>query len=349
MIKKMIKIAICGYYGRGNLGDEAILQAITKQIKKKNTRTDVQVLTNKNLLTNAQKMLGADFFIFGGGSILQNATSDASLFYYLTIIRIANLLCKRKIMLANGIGPIIEHKIPLKILLRTIARSLNCFDFISVRDTQSQKLLQNLLPNRKIHLIPDPALIEFTNINQRLMAFSMSDENNNFFAFCPYARSLESNKIHPDTLAKSFTVLSEQYKVRPKIVVFNEKEDLQIARVLKNRLKNAEIVVPHTAYEAARAFHHAKFVISSRYHASLLAISLGIPMLSVSADPKIIALANDFCSFPALSPSIFRNSELLSLKTLEMITHHSENKDIIAQKIALSTRECEISIDKILK
>ena len=348
-MKNPQKITLCGYYGRGNLGDEAILQAILNQIKINSPRAQVQVLNTKNPLAAAQKMLKADLFIFGGGSILQNATSNASLAYYLATIRLASLLCNRKIMLSNGIGPIIPRKIPKKILIRTLSQTINRFDFISVRDTKSQKHIQKLLPNRKIHFVPDPALIEFQKLNQELTSRASPTPKTPFFVFCPHANSLKKGKISPQQLAQTLASIANIHHLTPEIVIFNEKEDLALAKSLKKHLKNTEIITLHTPAEAAQALFGAKFVISGRYHASLLAISQGLPTLSISADPKIIALANDFCAFPALSPSIFRNSELLSLKILEMITHHSENKDIIAQKIALSTRECEISIDKILK
>ena len=161
MKKKALKIVICGYYGHGNFGDEAILRVILSKIQNLNPKAKICVLKTKNLLYSVRDMVGADVFIFGGGSILQNATSDASLLCYLAIIHVSSLLCKRKIMLANGIGPICRRKIPKKILIRATACAINCFDYISVRDTHSQKMLQNILPNRKIYLVPDPALISF--------------------------------------------------------------------------------------------------------------------------------------------------------------------------------------------
>ena len=161
MKKKALKIVICGYYGHGNFGDEAILRVILSKIQSLNPNAQIHILKPRKPFSTLKNLIGADVFVFGGGSILQNATSDTSMLYYLGIIAVSNVLCKRKIMLANGIGPILRRKIPLKILLRATARAINCFDYISVRDTNSQKMLQNILPNRKIYLVPDPALISF--------------------------------------------------------------------------------------------------------------------------------------------------------------------------------------------
>ncbi len=322
-MKKTTKIAICGYYGHENLGDEMILEALLLKIKGGVPRANIQILNTKNPLVNTQKMYKSDLFIFGGGSILQNSTSDASLLYYLALINLASLLCKRKIMLANGIGPIIPRKIPCKILRHILAHTINRFDYISVRDTISQKFLQNLLPNRKIHLVPDPALVEFQKLNQRLMSQRSPRHENAFFVFCPHANLLKKEKVDHKTLAKSLSSIANFYQSTPKIVIFNTKEDLPFAQSVTKLLKNAEIITPRTATEAAQALWNAKFVISSRYHASLLAISLGIPTLSISIDPKIIALSTDFNVFPASHPKILKNPLSLNTQIFKMTEHHN--------------------------
>ena len=322
-MKKPTKITICGYYGHENLGDEMILEALLLKIKETVPHANIQILNTKNPLVNTQKMYKSDLFIFGGGSILQNSTSDASLLYYLALINLAAPLCKRKIMLANGIGPIIPRKIPCKILRRILAHAINRFDYISVRDTNSQKFLQNLLPNRKIRLVPDPALVEFQKLNQRLMLYRSPCSPDAFFVFCPHKNSLKKEKIDPEILAKSLSTIANFYQSTPKIVIFNIKEDLPLARGIKNLLKNAEIITPHTATEAAQALWNAKFVISSRYHASLLAISLGLPTLSISIDPKIIALSTDFNTFPASHPKILKNPSSLNTQIFKMTEHHN--------------------------
>ena len=348
MIKKPTKIVLCGYYGCGNLGDEMILGAILTQIKESHPHADIRILKNKSFISNARKMTGAELFIFGGGSILQNATSNASLFYYLGIIHLSRLLCKRKIMLSNGIGPIIERKIPQKILLRFLARAINHFDFISVRDTDSQKLLKKLLPHRKIHLVPDPALIEFAKINQRLINSPCGTSNDAFFVFCPHANSIKKAKIDPQTIEKSLSELSALYRARLKIVIFNEKEDLTFAKSLAKHLENAEIITPHTQNEAARALSGAKFVISSRYHASLLAISLGLPTLSVSTDPKITALYKDFYAFPASPPSILNDSKLLNSQIGKMMNYYGENKELISSRAEILANRSNAKIKNVL-
>ena len=152
------KIVICGYYGRGNLGDEAILSALLNTIQKIPCNAEIRLLKTRTPIKNFFALRNADLFVFGGGSLLQNSTSNASLIYYFLTIYAANCLCKRKIMLSNGIGPIEDSLVSKETLLIRLKKTVNLFDFISARDTDSKKLLQNLLPSRKISLIRDPAL-----------------------------------------------------------------------------------------------------------------------------------------------------------------------------------------------
>lgn len=54
-----------------------------------------------------------------------------------------------------------------KILLALTARAVDTFDFISVRDRESQKLLSTLLPERVIHFVPDPTFVLFGKREER--------------------------------------------------------------------------------------------------------------------------------------------------------------------------------------
>ena len=322
-----IKIAICGYYGHKNFGDEAILRVILRHIGKKYPHAKICVINGRSSLPNVLKSLKkADIFIFGGGSLLQNSTSNASLFYYLGVIFLANLLCRRKIMLANGFGPIFSKNIAPKILEKSLKMVLNTFDFISVRDKNSQKILKKLLPERKIELVPDPASIGFVKINQRLIKSVSCDglpENTPYFAFCFNSKVFKCAKISPIGVAKSLEFISKSLKLRPKIVVLNENEDLQFALDIQRRFSSAKVFVPQGLCDAALCFRCAKFVISGRYHGVLLAFALGTPILALSGDPKIQSACEDF-----LNPAPFPFHKVVNgdslLKHIQIIIEKSE-------------------------
>ena len=102
----MKKILISGYYGFDNFGDEAILSVLLNHLKGQ----DVTVLsanpekTGKTYNVNSinsfntelvmKRISNFDVLISGGGSLLQNVTSNRSLFYYCGLIQMLTAIKK---------------------------------------------------------------------------------------------------------------------------------------------------------------------------------------------------------------------------------------------------------------
>ena len=96
----MKNILVSGYIGFNNFGDEAIFYALSSHLKKlghnisvlcnnpEQTKNNYQVKTYhyKKPLEIIKAVLKCNILISGGGSLLQNKTSNFSLFYYLFII-----------------------------------------------------------------------------------------------------------------------------------------------------------------------------------------------------------------------------------------------------------------------
>lgn len=332
---KSPKITFCGYYGRGNLGDEAILSVICEKLREKIPNAHIFVIKNKNPINIVRVLRGADLFIFGGGSLLQNTTSNASLIYYLFIIRMANLLCKRKIMLANGIGPIETNAITKNILLKGTACVLDTFDFISVRDSKSQNFISSILPNRKIHLIPDPAILYAqNNINKWKKSATKK-----YFLFIPCSNGLKNGKISISRLANTLLEIAKGQGASPIITVLNPKDDIYIARKLKSLIPNAKILCPATPDTLFKWVLNAKFVISQRYHGSLFASMCGVPTFCVSNDPKMNALCSDFSLYPCQNINILSSTEKINLKLSSLQRDFSADNlakaEILEQKTTL--------------
>ena len=114
------KVVISGYYGADNFGDEAILETLIQRLKKlgseitvlstnpeKTTKTHNVNSIKSFAFSKVKKALKqSDILISGGGSLLQDATSVKSLFYYLWVIFTAQFYKKDVIIFAQGIGPI---------------------------------------------------------------------------------------------------------------------------------------------------------------------------------------------------------------------------------------------------
>jgi polysaccharide pyruvyl transferase CsaB len=295
--QKPLKIAICGYYGHGNFGDEAILRSILSCIEKAvcenesspRKEADIRIISLKNPFKTARDLFGADLFIFGGGSLLQNLTSDRSLLCYLIIILASSFLCGPKLMLANGFGPIKDGILSKNAYFSLISVALRGFDLISVRDDASLFAIKEILPNRKIIKIEDPALIELQYINQRLINVSASASGKKYFAYFCNLRACSELKIPPSKLIFAIKKLRNEQKRECVIVVLNPAEDLKLAKAIAVG-SDSKIFVPKGSEALCSLLRKCEFAISQRYHGALYSIYSAVPTFVLSDDPKLISL-----------------------------------------------------------
>jgi polysaccharide pyruvyl transferase CsaB len=154
-----VRVLVSGYYGFGNLGDEALLSGMLSGLR---TR-EVTVLSQRpaetralhgvastHRLTGLAAIARHDALISGGGGLLQDRTSARSLRYYLGVIALARRLGKRVIVFGQSVGPLSPAG------ERRVARALRGVP-VAVRDGPSQRLLGRLgIPAA---LVADTALL----------------------------------------------------------------------------------------------------------------------------------------------------------------------------------------------
>ena len=107
----MKRILISGYYGFNNAGDEAILRLMIDNLRARCPEAGLTILSHNpedtarrygvrsvnrmNPFLILREILHCDLLISGGGSLLQDATSQRSLLYYLSILNLAQALHKK--------------------------------------------------------------------------------------------------------------------------------------------------------------------------------------------------------------------------------------------------------------
>ncbi|MFA6432089.1 MAG: polysaccharide pyruvyl transferase family protein, partial [Candidatus Margulisiibacteriota bacterium] len=117
-----MKAIISGYYGFGNIGDEAVLKAIIDGFNKYQPSVQLTVLSSAPHFTKEINKVRAiprdisfdlikeiwetDVFISGGGSLFQDLTSKKSFYYYIGLVFLAKLFGKKTVVLGQGIGPL---------------------------------------------------------------------------------------------------------------------------------------------------------------------------------------------------------------------------------------------------
>ena len=164
-----MRVLLSGYYGFGNLGDDALLDVIVRRLRERFPQLQLEVLSATPQATakaygidsvsrwqwrSVREAIGrADVVLSGGGGLLQNATSLRSLFYYAAILRDA-IRAKRKTMVfAQSIGPLDAIG---RFVVRRSCRGLRR---ATVRDERSRALLAELLPQTPVERTSDPVFL----------------------------------------------------------------------------------------------------------------------------------------------------------------------------------------------
>lgn len=301
----MKRIVISGYHGFANSGDEALLRAIVESIRKKCPDADITVLSKIPDVTasdygvksvyryNFLKLAGifrkSDLLIFGGGSLLQDATSSKSLLYYLCVIRLALLMGTKAMLYANGIGPLKRRY--SRILTR---RVLNKVDIITLRDDNSDIELQNIGVTRpQIVITADPAFtLHFDDVRSgKEILQSAGVAEGEKFAVVSVRDWKDAESGFEKKVAALCDRMYEKYGVKPVFLPMQYPCDAEISKRIIS-ISKCPCGIIDKELEVADIFSviaHSDFTVGMRLHTLIYATALGVPAIALSYDPKITA------------------------------------------------------------
>ncbi|MBV8067781.1 MAG: polysaccharide pyruvyl transferase family protein, partial [Candidatus Eremiobacteraeota bacterium] len=165
----MPRVLLCGYYGFGNFGDEALLEVIVQRLRDRFPAVSLEVLSATPQATTADHRVAAiprwdrrevraaiaraDLVLSGGGGLLQNATSTRSLLYYAGIVREAVRARRKTMLFAQSIGPLDFWG---RLIVRNFCRGV---ERATVRDERSRRLVESLLPETPVEKTADPVFL----------------------------------------------------------------------------------------------------------------------------------------------------------------------------------------------
>ena len=296
-------VVICGAYGRGNAGDDAILDAILQEIRSLDPDMPVTVLSKdpaatrltyrvrsihrSHILSWRKAMRKSVLYLNGGGSLIQDVTSRRSLWYYLYNIRSAHALGCRVQMYGCGIGPVTREK-----HRRMAARTLNsCVDIITLREPDSQAELQAMgVTSPQILLTADPALT---------LRAATEDETDSVLLcagipphgkyLCFALRRWPGFEEAAPALRAAAAYAYETHGLTPVFLSVEKHLDPGAGRIAADGLS-----VPHYFLDDAGkagtiigALSRMEAVVSMRLHALIFAAGQGIPLVGIVYDPKV--------------------------------------------------------------
>lgn len=299
------RIVLSGYYGFDNQGDEAVLQSIIQALRNVEPDVEIMVLSANPEQTAAKygvmaknrwklpKVFAAlrwgDMLISGGGSLLQDVTSQKTIPYYLGVIGLARVLRKPVSFYAQGVGPIDQ----------SVGRNLTHFmgnrvQLITVRDEDSYQLLKEIGVNRppmevtvdpvvSLQPIP-PTTKEYKNILQ--LRENAQSSGRPLIGIAP--RSWQNQEGFKDALVETARRLQKEKGAEILFIPMHIPYDLELCQELATQLEGVHIVSgEYLPAELLSIYQQLDFLIGIRLHALIFASAVHVPHIGITYDPKI--------------------------------------------------------------
>ncbi len=293
---------LMGYYGFNNSGDETLLYSMIKNLKEEKDDARLLVLskvpkeTEKtygvysinryNLFRVKKELKNSHLFIFGGGSLIQDVTSDKSLWFYLNMLKLA-ISAKIPVMLyANGIGPVKKEK-----NRKMAAKILNKADVITLRDENSLKEAESMGVTAQKFVTADPAL-SMNGVDRKTATKLLKEEG-----ISPDEKLLgisvrdwkECDETFWTSFIKQTDEICEKYGLTPVFIPLKKPEDEEFSCKLQEKLRTKSYVLKntYTAEEIVGIFGVCELIIGMRLHSLIYASAVTTPAIGISYDPKV--------------------------------------------------------------
>ncbi|MFH1539502.1 MAG: polysaccharide pyruvyl transferase CsaB [bacterium] len=344
---------VVGYFGDGNLGDDAILLAFIEWSRENLPGGRITVLSETPHETSREfrvetvgktswlRILHAvrshDMVVFPGGGILQDATSFRSIVYYAGIAAAARLFRKSVFFLNQGVGPL-GRSFSRKLAARVATHWAEEF---TVRDETSAALLRDA---------GTPAeLIEITADTSFLLKKTLSESTGE--PLRPGEPLLIGISLRPHPTTEFFTgSLINAVKKTPgdkklRLLHLQKGADEKITRKFAASCRNHDAgtpvymgwgedptahPTPHLALESLRKCH---ILIGMRLHSLIFSALCGVPFIGLSYDPKVRAFC-DSLGQPCVEPGEKGAGETLAGEISRLAASHADFRKQLSDKAA---------------
>lgn len=288
------RAVLCGYYGMGNAGDEALLVSLLQMLPEsvepivlsgdpQTTKKSYGVASyyRKSTFTLLKVLQQSDVFIWGGGSLMQDSTSLASPIYYAGLMALAQQQGLKTIAWGQGIGPL------NKSLTRWLTKQVlyGC-DAISVRDNASAEFLNKWQIEPII--APDPVWAL-----QSEPAPKLPDTDKEIVAVI-----LRSHPLLTATCLSTLIQAIQDFQTQSNsyilLVPFQPLQDMAIAEKIATQLEQDYSVmsIPNPK-QLKGLFKNIKMAIGMRLHSLIMAAAEGCNCFALSYDPKVSQLMTE--------------------------------------------------------
>lgn len=300
---KRDQVVICGAYGKGNAGDDAILKAIVQEMRELDPDRRITVMSRRPKETRMVYRTGAVYtfrldqvlrrfqhaalYINGGGSLMQDVTSTRSLRYYLFTLDQAKRAGCKVMMYGCGIGPI-NRPGNRRRAAATINRSV---DIITLRDDLSRGELTRMgIQGPDVRLSADPTIIlkpaSAALVDEALEQCGIPPEGNYIGFGLRYWKGFD-DVIDEVVAAAEYAYTA--HGLTPLFVPIEYPSDLMPAEILGGKLKCPHYMVTkrQSIETTIGILARMKAVIGIRLHSLMFSAAAGVPVIGMSYDIKV--------------------------------------------------------------
>lgn len=358
----MSKIVISGFYGFHNIGDEAILKALTQELMDLDASIEITVLSHNPEETMSKfpvqavnrrdvfKVFNAirksDILLSGGGSLLQDDTSARSIHYYLAILRMGLFLRKKVFLISNGIGPINRPS-----NRKHVARVLNRVNHSTVRDNNSRELLIEIgVKPEKITVSADLVVgmpMESLDKGEAILSkLGIVDHSRKNLAIAIRQKDFRDQERR-DALVTLANELAQEYNVV--FIPFYYKNDTKIYNDIHMDTDEHVYFITdkYNSDEFMSLLQNMHILVGSRLHSLIFSLVAEVPFVGISYDPKIENFMDMIDMKPVCSMRNFNiDSIKKGVKELEQDYEQSIVKVLAAKQ---KLKDCLAHNDEMLK
>ena len=303
-------VLVSGYYGFGNLGDEAILEVLCSQLKSES----IVVLSNSPQKTASTFSVAArnrwnlvkvfalfqrtKLFVSGGGGLFQDTSSLRSVIYYSLLHLMARMAGVKVLVYAQGLGPL---RSPVARYLTSL--SMRFSDSITVRDPQSLSMLRNW--GLGGHLTADPVWSLAPGklpgeIESELNRFKNDGDGDTILIGLSLR---EHASMDENALRKFKKILAASLPpnaVLVPLVLQKDQDSRPLDSVIDEWTKEGRAVLGFDADSLVRPSQwlaligRLDFVVGMRLHSLIMALGAEVPVFGLSYDPKVEKVMKEF-------------------------------------------------------
>lgn len=296
-----MRLLLAGYFGCGNLGDDAILlgflngirdqkfeiKALTANVEGLMRQYGLQGVYRKDFNAIKSAIDECDALVFPGGSIFQDVTSTRSVAYYSKLVTDAKKAKKQVFLLGQGVGPLNGF-----LGKRLAASAFNSADSVALRDPASVSALQSIGFKGKSRVTGDMAwLLPPPTLSDSSQSFGVAGTRTVGISARPWGK--DKNKAVIKVFAELAQILTKNGYI-PTFIEMDRDEDgpliQEIAKTLGGKVPDMRNM--NSPVQVQQRLSRMEGVIAMRLHAGILAATVGVPAFMVAYDPKVNAFAN---------------------------------------------------------